>query len=564
MKTLKNILLGGFFVFIVFVFLYPNPFGNNPDIIADESYFLTSSLSAIEKITLPGWEFSQSGNYYGGVQTYIDYFVLIPVLGVIMASHDFSVISTKLWVALNTGELLHILRIVNGLLMVGAIIGCYFYFSKRNIPKKLSLTLILFLFLLLSNVLIIQFFHTAKIWGVYIIITSIISALFIANEYYLTNFKEPFIKKEKWILLLVWSSVFLFFQNYVGAISIFLITIYALLLEHLKISDLLNYLKKYWYLIILFALTQISFIHRAIFLNWLTGSFAQIIVTNQDGQTDWFLRLYNPLLFTIKSHPLVVLLFVVSAICLFFSISKNKQILLDKRKVVYLSMALAHPFLVYLIFHVAIGFSFTMRYAIFLTLALAFSSTILLSEARLILVKISLGLSALLFFIIGIHSIPLYWHESSEMTLLKTIEKKYNSPTNVFIEKPDALHLTLPINADSLSLLNKKRQSMGRFQFLSQNQDLLRDNVSFKPLTLITYSEEELSDSLAHFQKKDVSVWTITTNCNNLCTYQELTMQTCFEVRTNACGTAPQEINLLAQFLSSKQLGHSYVVRKIQ
>lgn len=564
MKTLKNILLGGFFFFIFFVFLYPNPFGNNPDIIADESYFLTSSLSAIEKITLPGWEFSQSGNYYGGVQTYIDYFVLIPVLGVIMASHDFSVISTKLWVALNTGELLHVLRIVNGLLIVGAIIGCYFYFSKRNIPKKLSLTLILFLFLLLSNVLIIQFFHTAKIWGVYIIITSIISALFIANEYYLTNFKEPFIKKEKWILLLVWSSVFLFFQNYVGAISIFLITIYALLLEHLKISDLLNYLKKYWYLIVLFAITQISFIHRAIFLNWLTGSFAQIIVTNQDGQTDWFLRLYNPLLFTVESHPLVVLLFVIGAISLFFSISKNKQILLDKRKITYLFIALAHPFLVYLVFHVAIGFSFTMRYAIFLTLALAFSSTILLSETRSILIKISLGLSALLFFVIGIHSVPLYWHQSSEMTLLKTIEEKYNSPTNVFIEKPDALHLTLPINAESLSLLNKKRQSMGRFQFLSQNQDLLGDNVSFKPLTLITYNEEELNDSLIHFQKKDVSVWTITTDCSNLCTDQELMMQTCFEVRTNACGTAPHEINLLVPFLSSKQLGHSYVVRKVQ
>ncbi len=137
MNKLKYILLGGFFIFTAFAILYPNPFGNNPDIIADESYFLTSSLAAIEKITLPGWEFSKSGNYYGGTQTYIDYVALIPVLGAVAAFHGFSISATKLWVALNTGELLHILRIVNGLLALGAIALCYFYFSKRNIPKRL-------------------------------------------------------------------------------------------------------------------------------------------------------------------------------------------------------------------------------------------------------------------------------------------------------------------------------------------------------------------------------------------------------------------------------------------
>ena len=132
MNKLKYYLFIGLFIFIAIAVLYPNPFGNNPDIIADESYFLTSSLSAIEKTTLPGWEFSQSGNYYGGVQTYIDYVVLIPVLGVVMAFSHFSVASTKLWVALNTGELLHILRIVNGLLALCAIAACYFYFSKNR------------------------------------------------------------------------------------------------------------------------------------------------------------------------------------------------------------------------------------------------------------------------------------------------------------------------------------------------------------------------------------------------------------------------------------------------
>lgn len=566
MKTLKNILLGGFFVFIAFVFLYPNPFGNNPDVIMDESYFLTSSLSAIEKMTLPGWEFSQSGNYYGGVQTYIDYFVLIPVLGVIMASHDFSVISTKLWVALNTGELLHVLRIVNGLLALMAIAGLFFYFSKKNIPKKLFINLTLFLFLLLSNVLVIQFLHTAKVWVIYVIITSIVSALFIANEYYQSKLKIPFIQKEKFVGILIWSGVLLFFQNYVGAISIFLIMFYAILLGQIKIIDIWNYFKKYWYLMILFAITQISFIYRAIFLNWLTGSFAGISSTTDQGQIDWFLRLYNPLFFTIQSHPLVVALFIISSIWAIFVLLQKNFPITEKRDSVYLLIALIHPLLVYLIFYVGIGFNFGPRYAIFMTLALAFSVTILLNEIKPIFTKIALGFSVILFFIIGTQAIPLYWQQSSEIALLKIIEEKYNSPDNVFIEKPDALHLTLPINVESLSLLNKKRREMGRFQFLLQNKDLLSQSTSFKPLTLIAYSESELNDAITYFQKKDVSVWTITTNCKNLCSDKEIREKTCFEVNTTSasCVAVSQEVNLLPIFLSAKQLGYPYIVKKVQ
>lgn len=561
MKILKHILVGGFIMFAAFVFLYPNPFGNNPDVIMDESYFLTSSLSAIEKITIPGWEFSQSGNYYGGVQTYIDYFVLIPVLGVVTAFSDFSITSTKLWVALNTGELLHILRLVNGLLGLMAIFACYFYFSRRNIPQKLSLSLTLFLFLLLSNVLIIQFLHTAKVWVIYIIITSVISALFIANEYYLSKLKTSFIQKEKFVAVLVWSSVLLFFQNYVGAISIFLIMSYATLLDHIKIIDIWNHFKKYWYLIIIFTITQISFIYRAIFLNWLTGSFAGISSTTESGQIEWFLRLYNPLFFTLESHPLAVFIFTVSAIWVIFKLLRGKTSVTEKRNKIYLMIALVHPILVYLIFHVGIGFNFGPRYAIFLTIALAFSITILLSETKIIFTKIATIICLILFLILGTKAISLYWHPSSETILLKKIETNYNSPNNIFIEEPNALHLTLPVNEGSLSLLNEKRKNMGRFQFLLQNKELLNNQVSFKPLTVVTYNEKELNEYLTKLKKGSNSVWTITTDCKNLCTNKETEEKTCFEVSENTCGYAV-EVNVLSDFLSSKQLGYYYTVRK--
>lgn len=564
MNKLKYIFLGTFFIFTAFVFLFPNPFGNNPDIIADESYFLTSSLAAIEKITLPGWEFSKSGNYYGGTQTYIDYVALIPVLGAVAAFHGFSFSATKLWVALNTGELLHVLRIVNGLLALGAIVASYFYFSRRNIPRPLAVTLTLFLFLLLSNVLIIQFLHTAKVWIVYIIITSVMSALFIANEYYLANKKESFIKKETYVALLVWSSVLVFFQNYVGAISIFLIMLYAILLEHIKLADILDYLRKYWYLGVLFALTQVSFIHRAIFLNWLTGSFAQITATDAAGVTDWHIRIFSPVIFAAQSHPLATFLFIASSAGIIFLALRDNSFLSDKRKKTYLLIALVHPFLVYLIFHIGIGFSFTVRYAIFLTLAFAFSATILLSMTKPIFEKIAIACSAIIFFAIGIHALSLYWHHSSEVVLLQQIEENYNTSKNIFIGKPDALHLTLPVNADSLSLLNKKRQEMGRFQFMLQNKDALNNSISFKPLTVLTYTEDELHDALTRFKNSTSTVWTITTECSNLCTTAELQSKACFEVHTDACGlNSSHEINVLPTFLSSKQLGNSYIVRKV-
>ena len=152
MAPFKKILPLVLFLFIALGILYPNPYGNNPDIVLDESYFLTSALSAIEKHTLPGWEFSVSGAYYGGVQAYIDTLAVAPAIAVVFALSGFSLTATKIWVALNTGELLHILRLVSGVLALAGLLACFFYFRRKNIPRELALTLALFLFLVLSNV----------------------------------------------------------------------------------------------------------------------------------------------------------------------------------------------------------------------------------------------------------------------------------------------------------------------------------------------------------------------------------------------------------------------------
>ena len=558
MNVLKNVFLLGLFVFIAFAVLNPNPFGNNPDIIGDESYFLSTSLFSIEKHTLPGWEFTPSGAYYGGPQTYVDTIVMVPVLGAVLAHSDFSIIDAKLWVAQNTGELLHVLRLVNGVAALGTLLFFFFYFKKRDIPRPLALTLIPFLFLLLSNVLVIEFLHTAKMWVFYILFVAAMSAIFIAQEYYLAHLGRPFLEKKYYVALLVWSAVLTFFQSWVGVFSIVLLALYALLLRHVSIRDLWNYCLKYWYFIVLFSLTQLSFVWRAY---TISESFKGASTRGAEGAIDWFARLSKPIIFSLKTQPLVVL-YVLGAGALIFLAFRNRSFFADARRRIWLVIALAHPILVYLIFHVGIGFDAGPRYAIILTIALSFSAAILMSEIGNRAALAALALSGVLFVVVNVHAIQLFWHPSSETVLLETILEKYNSPDNVFIADSSAKRLTLPVNYESLPFLGETRSDMGRFRFLIENRELLPKNATFKPLAFIAYSTEEEDAYIERF-KNTHFVWMIRRNCANLCNADEMAAGTCFQIHVAACTISPQDTNALPEFLASKQLGNSYIVRKV-
>ncbi|MDO8552914.1 MAG: hypothetical protein Q7S01_05360 [bacterium] len=559
MTAVKKIVLIGLFIFLSFAILNPNPFGNNPDIIGDESYFLSTSLFSIEKHTIPGWEFTPSGAYYGGPQTYIDTLVMLPVLGAVVAASDFSIMAAKLWVAQNTGELLHILRLVNGISALATILFFFFYFKKREIPRELALTLILFLFLLLSNVLVIEFLHTAKMWVFYIIFVSAMSAIFIAQEYYLARLGRPFIDKKYYIVLFVWSGVLTFFQSWFGVFSIALLALYAILLRHVSFRDLWSYCLKYWYLIVLFSATQISFVWRAY---TISAQLKETTSRTAEGAIDWFARLTKPLIFTVTTQPLS-LLYIAAAIVLLFLIYYCKSILADSRKRLWIAIACLHPVLTYLIFHAGIGLDAGARYAIILTIACSFSAAILLSELSPKAVRGALVLSGVLFFAIGVHAIQLFWRPSSETVLLATIMEKYNSPANVFIADHTAKRLTLPVNYESLPLLGETRSDMGRFKFLLENRDILPKDPVFKPLAFITYSDEEDAAYIERFAGTH-SIWMIKRNCANPCTADEIRAGTCFQIHMEACFVAPQDTNALPDFFSSKQLGNSYIVRKIR
>lgn len=547
--ALKNILVFGVFLFIAVGVLFPNPYGNNPDIVGDESYFLSTALFSIEKLTLPGWEFSPSGAYYGGPQTYVDTLVLIPVLGVAVATSDFSVMAAKIWVALNTGELLHILRLVNGIAALGTLLFMFFYFKKREVPRELALALTLFLFLLLSNVLVIELLHTAKMWVFYIIFVAVMSALFIVQEYYLAHRNELFISKNWYVALFMWSGVLTFFQSWVGALSIALLVFYALLLRHFHFRDLWHYCLKYWWLFALFAATQVGFAWR---LYSIREIFEEITANT---------NLLSPLLFAFKSHPLIILYplaLLVAAVIVY----RNRAVFADSRKRIWLAIAAAHPLLVFLIFHIGIGFDIGPRYAIFLTMAASFSTVILLSETGRKAVIAALIGSFALFAVVNTHAIQLFWQPSSEVDLERVILEKYNSPANVFIVDWSAKRLTLPVNYESLPLQGETRLAMGRFSFLLENRELLPKDPAFKPLAFTAYTKEEEDAYIERF-KKTYSVWMVRRDCANRCSTTELEIGTCFELHLEACVISPQDTNALPEFLSSSQLGNSYIVRKI-
>lgn len=557
--TAVNLVISGLFVFIAFAVLYPNPFGNNPDIIVDESYFLTSALSAIEKVTLPGWEFSGSGSYYGGPQVYIDTLVLVPVLGAVVAAEHFSVLAAKAWVALHTGTLLHVLRLVNGALALGVLAACVWFFRKRELPRPLAVSLSLFLFLLLSNVLFMQFLHTAKVWVIYMLAVAVASAFFIAQEYYLRHESGPFVRKEVYIAVMVWSGVLAFFQNYFGVFSIVFLVAYALFLRHFAFQDLWEYLKKRWYLFFLFGLTQISFMYRAVFVNGY-GSFANMSVRTEN-HIDWAGRLYDPLVFAVTGQPLV-LGYVALALVVAFLAWRNRPFFSDTRRRRFLIVACAHPLVVYLFFHVVLGMSIAPRYGIMLTMAGSFSLVLLLGEFGVRLRAIVLGASVILFFIVNVHAVTLYWRPSSETVLLETLTANYNSPNNVFITGISARRLTLPTNDRSYSFLGERRVGFERFKFLSEHLDFVRKDITFKPITVATYTDEEEAAAIAKFKALGYTVWSVTQDCALACSATELAAGTCFELHMDACGLSPQEPNGLPIYLSSTELGRAYIVRQ--
>jgi hypothetical protein len=164
-----------------FVILSPNPFGNSPDVIADESYFLSSALAALQARTLPGWEFSASGAYYGGPQTYlVTAATALVVAGIVVATG--SVSDAQFYIATHIGSLIHIVRVVNGLAVV-LLLWFLLWWSWRAENLDARRRLWLLVTLLVGNSLFVSMAHTGRVWSMQIVFDIAAAALVLLREY---------------------------------------------------------------------------------------------------------------------------------------------------------------------------------------------------------------------------------------------------------------------------------------------------------------------------------------------------------------------------------------------
>jgi len=437
-----------------------------------------------------------------------------------------------------------------------------FYFARRKIPPSLRQRLFFLLFLLLGNSLVIGFVHTAKVWVLYLILDATVGALFIAQEYYLSRGLEPLIKKKTYIALMVWTAVAAFFQNYVGVFPIVLWILYAILLKHMQAREVWQYMVQRWYWFVAFFAFNISFLYRAAFEKGRTAWWdpGTVAVRSVSGGIDWFHRLYDPIVYAIGSQPLV-LLYIVGLIAALLLLRRATS-----RKRLYLAIACVHPIMIYLIFHVLLGFSFFPRYSLPLTIAASFAVVMLIGEIRFLRIA-GLVICGVLALVVMIHTIGLYWKPSSDVVLTETLSTQYNSPHNVFIFDalwPGATRLSLPLNRASLLLLNERHQEMSRYQFLLQHLDTVDQFVSFTPTVIIPDTTSERNAYLSHFATPNYIKWSISTDCRTPCSDKEMQTGTCFELNTEACGAFPQDIHMLQDFFSYTQLGSAYIVRQVK
>jgi hypothetical protein len=539
------------------VCLSPNPLGNNPDAVADESYFLTSSLQAIQKHTLPGWEFSASGAYYGGPQVYLDTVALVPALGVVVATHHWSYAATQEWVALHTGDLLHVLRLVNGGLVVALVVGLCAYAARRAIDRLLALRLALFALLVFSNTLFIGLVHTAKMWVLYALAVALVSALFIAEEYYQER-GGRFVSARLYTGVVMWSGFLIALQAYVGAATIALVGLYGLWLGHITWRDVREYLRRYWGWFVVVLAGQISFAYRAVFVNWADGSFSNISMKTQSGAIDWAPRLYLPLKYALLGAPVATLAVVAGACGVAWLWHRGA---LSARQRVVASIAALHVVVTYAFFHIVVGFSLAPRYGIMLTLACALSATLLTGILGRRALWGGAVVAGAVAAVVGAHAVLLYWHQSSYQELLGTIMSRYNAPTEAFVVDQSALRLTLPTNAASLQFLDTKRASMSRFEFLRAHPEAAARGAE-RFLTATAYDAAEERDLVARLGAVAKDVWVISTDCRAQCSAAETSAGTCFEITPQDCGLTSQEPLMLPDFMRSAQLGESFVVRR--
>lgn len=404
-KMLKGCLMACALLLGAWLFINPNPFGNQPAVITDETYFLTTAMKALQTHTIPGWLTGSGEAYYGGVLTYGLFFVLAGVgaVGVLMgiSLHNLAVLFAYHW-----GDLVHIGRVLNGGAIYGVIIliGYQAWSLARRVQDA---SIKWFALILVAGICGSSVFsalaHTSKIWPLWAVFE--LWALWtVCTQEWRRERVQPMLPVDRYLTRLLILALLSLSQVPVGSLTILWIG-HAWALGHLSSADIMAYIKRPlpWILIVLTGIFHISFIKSLIHVTQDLSLVGSLTINTTSAVNPWLERLWWPWKSLWATQPLVALVFVL--VVLLGLLGKMRFTHQEK-------ITLIHLGVVYALFYVVLGFSLHNRYilplTVMVTLTVALVFTRLLKARNLVA-----ALTTLLATAVLLKTAWLFWHPAS-------------------------------------------------------------------------------------------------------------------------------------------------------
>lgn len=544
----------------------PNPFGNNTLMVGDEAYFLSSAVSAFIHHTLPGWDFSDGGAYYGGVLTYL---VTLAALLRIASTFLFFPSLTLLQGFLFThyGDLLHTVRIVNGLSVFAALLALAVFLKRSDQRKRYGPLCLLIVGVVLSNPLFVLAFHTGKVWPISGLFLIAAGTLVLLQEYAQQEYQTVLVPKRLYASLLLWLAFLSFLQSPTTIHIIFWLFL-ALFLRHIAWSDVWAVIKKQAIFVVLVGLTQLSFFLRLFQVTEgaaTPDSLNGTVFLLPNGSPDLVKKYLWPFQALLESHPLLVVALLVAFVCVVLTLLRKRKSIRDREHaLIILLFSVAYPAVIYLMDFQFAGFSRAPRYVIMFSLGcsmcLVLLTTLFSAKGRKYLVTPFI----LFALVILAKTALLFWTPSSEQSVYAFFHDKHNASTEVvFIE---STRLELPLNLESYAYNNERLTSLRRNGFLMEHPDLLERFVDFKPV--VVYASSAKTDDKGHvlLPPDAPQVWTVS-DCSRPCIADEQSAGSCVAINETLCRVEygpPQTVSVLSDLFLSNQLGNAYFIRKLR
>lgn len=552
----KRLAYLGLLTLFAFLYLHPNPFGNQPNAVFDENLFITSALGALSKPTLPGWDFTAGGSYYGGPIVY----VVTLMIGAMAAWATVAFHSVQLaqtWLLLHTGDLMETTRLANAGFVLAAACGLAALATrlKRSSPGA-ERALYLLAGLLFSNSMFVTLTQTGKVWILQILLDLAAACAVFRFETLKRAGAEP--ERAPYARILLWTTFLAFLQNEPGVVTGVWI-LYALYLGHLDLRAVLAALKRDALPMIAVAVTQISFFARffkTMFDHGHLTNAAKAAFVLPDGSIDWAMQIRWPLERLPQIQPLVVPFLIVIIALIVLRFRKGRQAP-DRWHLVLV----AHPVLTYLYYHVVVfHFGNSARYLLPFSVACCLTVAFLPMPRRL--QKAAIVIAWSFAAIICAKTAWLYWQPSSEQRVVDFFDGAPNRPGTLI--SVEGTRLELPLNVATLEAVQGTSADTRRYGLLrGRSADVVRLS-GFAPLVWRGTTESAAFTSAASSSSE---IWEVKEGCERRCTTLETSTGACFGFNDGACETGPTFVHEGENYhgiFTAKELGSTYFARRVK